>query len=112
MKFLYITGVENELQDEVNETIETLKRAINNLRDLRTQTIKSDDFNEEQLYYLQEGFREGLAASAISLAGIIDSYISEEYGHEYPIGMVSRLEDEWWHTHTDDNGDKGTAHRW
>ncbi len=25
MKFLYITGVENELQDEVNETIETLK---------------------------------------------------------------------------------------
>ena len=94
------------------ETIETLKRAINNLRDLRAQTIKSDELNEEQLYYLQEGFREGLAASAINLAGIVDSYLSEEYGPGYPIGMMSRLEDEWWHIHTDDNGDMGILHRW
>ena len=82
------------------EKIKNLKKYINNLRDLRKQTIKSDELNEEQLYYLQEGFREGLCAAAMMLADELDA----EIGYE----KYSELEEEWWHTHTDENGNIGT----
>lgn len=90
--------------------ITDLLSGINAIRDLRARTINSDVLNEEQLYYLQEGFREGLATAAIRLARQIDKICSDD-------GIPSRYfeisEEKWWHTHTDEkNGDKGTDDRW
>ena len=89
------------------EKIKDLLNSINAIRDLRARTINSDVLNEEQLYYLQEGFREGLATAAIRLARQIDNIdgIPSKYFEFY--------EEKWWHTHTDEkNGDKGTDDRW
>lgn len=78
-----------------------LKKYINEIRDLRSQTIKSDDLSEEQLYYLQEGFREGLCAAAMYLADELDAEIGEAHYFE--------LEEQWWHTH--DKKDIGSVER-
>lgn len=83
--------------------IQNLKKYINGIRDLRKETIKSDDLNEEQLYYLQEGFREGLCAAAMYLADELDAEIGE--GHYF------ELEEQWWHYHNDEEGDIGTDER-
>lgn len=83
-------------------TKKEVKNLINNLRDLRKHTIHSDDLNEEQLYYLTEGYREGLCSAAMMLADELDAMCGE--GTTY-------LEDEenWWHTH--DENDIGTEER-
>ena len=87
--------------------ITDLLNGINAIRDLRARTINSDVLNEEQLYYLQEGFREGLATAAIRLARQIDKI------NGIPSGYFEFSEEKWWHTHTDEkNGDKGTDDRW
>ena len=83
--------------------IELLKRLINQLRDYRAYTIKSDDMTEEQLYYLQEGFREGLCAAAMYLADELDAELGE--------GHYLELEEQWWHYHNDEEGDIGTDER-
>lgn len=79
-----------------------LKKRINDLRDMRKYTIKSDTMTEEQLYYLQEGYREGLCASAMMLADELDSVTD---GTE----MYSEKEEQWWHYH--DDKDTGTEER-
>jgi hypothetical protein len=84
-------------------TVQNLKKYINNIRDLRKGTIKSDDLNEEQLYYLQEGYREGLCAAAMLLADELDAEIGE--------GHYLELEEQWWHYHNDEEGDIGTDER-
>jgi len=95
--------------------INLLKKCLNELRDMRKYTIKSDDLGEEQLYYLQEGFREGLCAAALILAEEFDAELindenyPEIYGEDNYISMV---EENWWHTHTDENGDIGTDERY
>ena len=43
----------------MNKTIINLKKYINGIRDMRKETIKSDTMTDEQLYYLQEGYKEG-----------------------------------------------------
>ena len=87
---------------------ELLKQIINNLRDERKQTIKSDELSEEALYYLQEGYREGLASAAMLVADELDAIESDE-----PYGDTSHSECEeiWWHTHNDDAGDIGSEER-
>ena len=83
--------------------INKLKKYINNIRDIRKYTINSDDLTEEQLYFLHEGFREGLCSAAMMLADELDA----EIGYEKYLD----LEENWWHTHTDENGDIGTNER-
>ena len=83
--------------------IQNLKKYINDIRDLRKGTIKSDDLGEEQLYYLQEGYREGLCAAAMYLADELDAEIGECHYLE--------LEEQWWHYHNDEEGDIGTDER-
>lgn len=84
-------------------SIQNLKKYINGIRDIRKGTIKSDDLNEEQLYYLQEGFREGLCAAAMYLADELDAEIGE--------GHYLENEEIWWHYHNDEEGDIGTDER-
>jgi len=82
------------------DRIMILKWLINQLRDMRKQTIKSDDMTEEQLYYLQEGYREGLCAAAMLMADELDKEYSEllEIG-VLPDGSYLDKEEQWWHTH-------------
>ena len=82
------------------DRIMILKWLINQLRDMRQQTIKSDDMTEEQLYYLQEGYREGLCAAAMLMADELDKEYSEllEIGI-HPDGSYLDKEEQWWHTH-------------
>ena len=80
--------------------VQNLKKYINDIRDLRKSTIKSYDLNEEQLYYLQEGYREGLCAAAMYLADELDAEIGEAHYFE--------LEEQWWRYHNDEEGDNGT----
>jgi len=82
--------------------MENLKKYINNIRDLRKGTIKSDDLNEEQLYYLQEGYREGLASAAMMLADELDALTDCEFD-------FLKSEEIWWHTH--DKKNIGTEER-
>ena len=86
----------------MNKTVKDLKNYINQIRDMRKYTIKSDTMTEEQLYYLQEGYREGLCASAMMLADELDALTD---GTE----MYSEKEEQWWHYH--DNKDIGTEER-
>lgn len=83
--------------------MENLKRYINNIRDLRRHNIKCDTMTDEQLYYLQEGYREGLASAAMMLADELDAEIGEGYYLEN--------EEKWWHYHNDEEGDIGTDER-
>lgn len=76
--------------------VELLKKCINNLRDLRKMAIKSDDLNEEDLYFLQEGYWEGLCSAAMTLADeldALDTYDGEDYD------SYIEQEEDWWHTH-------------
>jgi len=97
-----------------NKTIETLKTLINTLRDMRSYTIKSDDLGEEELYYLQEGYREGLCSAAMLIADELDATLQElpDCPEDYPEGMLMNLEQSWWHTHNDDKGDIGSQDRY
>ena len=94
--------------------IELLKRLINQLRDYRAYTIKSDDITEEQLYYLQEGYREGLCSAAMMIADELDATLQEDPDcpEEYTDGLLMDLEEQWWHTHNDDTGDIGSTDRY
>ena len=83
--------------------VQNLKKYINGIRNLRKLPITSDDLNEEQLYYLQEGYREGLCAAAMYLADELDAEIEE--GHYFEI------EEQWWHYHNDEDDDIGTDER-
>lgn len=83
--------------------IQKLKKYINDLRDLRKGTITSDDLNAEQLYYLQEGYREGLCAAAMMLADELDAELGE--------GHYLELEEQWWHYHNDEEYDVGSNER-
>ena len=85
------------------KSINNLKKYINGIRDMRKGTIKSDTMTDEQLYYLQEGFREGLCAAAMYLADELDV----EIGYEKYLSH----EEEWWHTHNDEINDIGTDER-
>ena len=83
--------------------IQKLKKYINSIRDMRKYTINSDELTEEELYFLHEGYREGLCAAAMYLADELDAELGEGYYLE--------LEEQWWHYHTDENGDIGTDER-
>lgn len=98
----------------MNETINTLKNLINNLRNMRSYTIKSDDLGEEELYYLQEGYREGLCAAAMMLADELDAIVQDcsDCPEDYPNGLFMNLEEQWWHTHNDNEGDIGSSDRY
>ena len=94
---------------------EILKKLINSIRDLRAYTIKSDDLSEEQLYYLQEGYREGLCSAAMMIADELDATIQSDVERTEEISeyLFMDLEEQWWHHHTDEeNGDKGTPDRY
>lgn len=94
------------------KTIELLKKMINQLRDYRAYTIKADDMSEEQLYYLQEGYREGLCSAAMLIADELDAILLEDPDcpEEYD-GVLMNLEEMWWHTHNDEEGDIGSSDR-
>jgi len=94
-------------------TIDTLKHLINTLRDMRSYTINSDDLGEEELYYLQEGYREGLCAAAMTIADELDAIVQEDPNcpEEYD-GLLMDLEEAWWHTHNDDKCDIGSPDRY
>ena len=82
--------------------MENLKRYINNIRDLRRHNIKCDTMTDEQLYYLQEGYREGLASTAMMLADELDALTDCEFD-------FLKSEEIWWHTHNEK--DIGTEER-
>ena len=98
----------------MKKQIALIKKLINNIRDMRKQTIKSDDLDEEKLYYLQEGFREGLCCAAMILADELDAIIQgeEDCPDSWPDGLLSDLEEQWWHTHNDEEGDIGSPDRY
>jgi len=95
------------------EKIEILKKLINSLRDIRKGTIRSDDMTKEQLFYLQEGFREGLCTSAMIIADELDACLQEmpDSPESCQEGLFMELEEQWWHTHNDDEGDIGSPDR-
>lgn len=97
----------------MKEKIELLKKIINQLRDYRAYTIKADDLGEEQLYYLQEGYREGLCSAAMLIADELDAIVQEDPNcpEEYSDGLLMDLEEQWWHTHNDEQGDIGSPDR-
>ena len=86
-----------------------LKQVINRVRDMRKQAIKSDDIDDEQLYYLQEGFREGLCAAAMMMADELDKEYSEFLDDMDQKESFLEKEECWWHTH--DNIDIGSEER-
>jgi len=91
-----------------------LKKYINQIRDMRKYTIKSDDMDEESLYYLQEGYREGLCAAAMMLADELDaeySDLNEDGDRIYEETDYLNEEEQWWHTHNDEQGDIGSDER-
>ena len=85
-----------------------LKRLINQIRDQRKYTINSDDLNEEALYYLQEGYREGMCSIAMMLADELDAVLSSD--PDYDLNLLQQ-EEMWWHTHNDEEGDVGSPER-
>ena len=97
----------------MNSSITLLKKCLNELRDMRGEKIKSTELSEEELYYLQEGYREGLCAAAMLLADELDVLIQDEpdVPENYPSGILIDLEEQWWHTHMDDE-DAGTKDRY
>ena len=98
----------------MEEKINILKNLINQLRDMRSYTIKSDDLGEEELYYLQEGYREGLCNADILIIDELDAAFQElpDYPEELDNGLMADLEEQWWHTHNDDEGDIGSSDRY
>ena len=66
-----------------------LEQLIKEIRDLSKEQIESDDLTKEQLYHLQEGFKQGLASAAMMIADELDAETDCE--NEY-----LRLEEEWW----------------
>lgn len=98
----------------MEEKINILKNLINQLRDMRSYTIKSDDLGEEELYYLQEGYREGLCNAAILIVDELDAAFQElpDYPEELDNGLMADLEEQWWHTHNDDEDDIGSSNRY
>lgn len=95
-------------------TIDVLKGLINTLRDTRKYTIKSDSLNDEQLYYLQEGYREGLCSAAMTIAEELSAELQDfpECPEEFDDNMLVEIEEEWWHTHNDEEGDIGSPERY
>ena len=87
----------------MKEEIKLLKKMINEIRDIRSYSIKSDDIGEEELYYLQEGFREGLCGASMVLADELDMICNND--------IYLKAEEEWWHTHNDSEGDVGNDKR-
>ena len=72
-------------------TKETLKKLLENLRDLRKHPIQSDGMSEEALYYLNKGYKEGLCSAAMTLADELDAI---DGGGD---GLFMEMEEEWWH---------------
>ena len=97
----------------MEEKINILKNLINQLRDMRSYTIKSDDLGEEELYYLQEGYRKGLCNADILIVDELDAAFQElpDYPEELDNGLMADLEEQWWHTHNDE-GDIGSSDRY
>ena len=81
----------------MEEKINILKNLINQLRDMRSYTIKSDDLGEEELYYLQEGYREGLCNADILIVDELDAAFQElpDYPEELDNGLMTDLEEQW-----------------
>lgn len=100
---------QNNLAVFTVDRIMILRWLINQLRDMRKQTIKSDDMTDEQLYYLQEGFREGLCAAAMMMADELDKEYSEFLDGMDQKESFLEKEECWWHTH--DNLDIGSEER-
>ena len=98
-----------ELSNRTAIEIMLLKQVINRVRDMRKQAIKSDDIDDEQLYYLQEGFREGLCAAAMMMADELDKEYSEFLDDMDQKESFLEKEECWWHTH--DNIDIGSEER-
>jgi len=98
-----------ELSTRAAIKIMLLKQVINRVRDMRKQTIKSDDISDEQLYYLQEGFREGLCVAAMMMADELDKEYSEFLDGMGQKESFLEKEECWWHTH--DNPDIGSKER-
>ena len=97
----------------MEDKYDILKKLINSLRDMRAYTIKSDDLGEEELYYLQEGYREGLCSAAMLIADELDATLQSDpkCPEEYRDGLMMDIEEQWWHTHNDENGDIGSSDR-
>ena len=82
----------------MEEKINILKNLINQLRDMRSYTTKSDNLGEEELYYLQEGYREGLCTAAILIADELDTALQEllDCPEGLDNGLMTDLEEQWW----------------
>ena len=86
--------------------VNLLKHLINEIRNARQYTISSDTLSEEAIYYLQEGYREGLCSAAMTLADELDARLSED--PDYDTNALEK-EEIWWHNH--DPKDIGTEER-
>ena len=65
-----------------------LNSLIKQVRKLRNDSVKSNDLNEEQLHYLNEGYRQGLCSVALMLA--------DEIGARNGNSNKIESEEEWW----------------
>ena len=75
---------------KVQEKIEValLKKLIKQVRESRKNAVSSDELNAEQLYYINEGYRQGLCSVALMLADEIDVRSNESKQME--------KEEMWW----------------
>ena len=64
-----------------------------------------------EAFLVREGVREGLCLAALALAEELDSelYINKIISEN---GVVTALEESWWHSHNDDEGDTGSDERY
>ena len=103
-------------QYKINE----LKRLLNQIRDVRLSlpgihldedADPTDELSQEKLYVLKEGFREGLCAAALILADELDFEVFKS-GQVNKRGLITKNEENWWHSHNDKDGDVGSADRY
>lgn len=76
-------------QEKTKTEVALLNSLIKQVRELRNESVKSDELNEEQLHYLNEGYRQGLCSVALMLADEIDA--RKEASEPRLI-----KEEEWW----------------
>lgn len=68
-----------------------IRELINSIRDIRHKGVNSGTLDERDLYHVREGFRLGLSAAAVVLAGELDTLAGESGD-----GCCEADELEWW----------------
>lgn len=70
-----------------------LKKCIERIRESRNEEVTSNELTEEQLFYVNEGYRLGLWSAAMAVADEMDANSSN------PSPTYMEDEEAWWREH-------------